>query len=50
MIRKRKKTKRVEEDEELLEKLDTQNKALKKIISVLKGTNNSKNQSKTNKK
>jgi hypothetical protein len=50
MSRKRKKIKKVQEDEDIFEKLDTQNKALKKIISVLKCTNNSKNQSKTSKK
>ena len=46
MSRKRKKIKKVQKDEDIFEKLDTQNKALKKIISVIKGNDNSKNQSK----
>ena len=48
MNRKRKKIKKVQEDENIFEKLDNQNKALKKIISVIKGNDSSKNQSKRN--
>lgn len=36
MGRKRKKIKKVSEDEELFEKLDTQNRALMKILKKLK--------------
>jgi hypothetical protein len=43
MNRKRKRIKKVSEDEELFEKLDTQNKALQKIIRKLKIRNDEQN-------
>ena len=39
MSRKRKKKKKAQDDEELFEKLETQNKALQKIIKKLKTKN-----------
>jgi len=36
MSRKRKKIKKVQEDEDIFEKLDTQNRALMKILKKLK--------------
>ncbi|MCA1759765.1 MAG: hypothetical protein LC658_08335 [Bacteroidales bacterium] len=43
MIRKRKKIKKVREDEDIFEKLETQNKALQKIIRKLKTGNDEQN-------
>jgi len=42
MSKKRKRIKKKEEDEELLEKLDSQNKALQKILKVLRSNNDTK--------
>ena len=49
MIRKRKKKKKVKDDEELFEKLETQNKALQKIIRKLKPRNDEQNSDNYNK-
>jgi hypothetical protein len=49
MSRKRKKIKKVSEDEELFEKLETQNKALQKIIRKLKIRNDEQNSDNKNK-
>jgi hypothetical protein len=43
MSRKRKKIKKVSEDEDILDKLETQNKALQKIIKKLKTKNDEQN-------
>jgi hypothetical protein len=43
MNRKRKKIKKVSEDEDILDKLETQNKALQKIIKKLKTKNDEQN-------
>jgi len=43
MSRKRKKIKKVKEDEDIFEKLETQNKALEKIIKKLKSGNKENN-------
>lgn len=48
MSRKRKKIKKVSEDEELFEKLETQNKALQKIIRKLKTRNDEQNSNNKN--
>ena len=49
MSRKRKKTKKDQEDEELLKKLETQNKALQKIIRKLKPGNDEQDSDNKNK-
>ena len=48
MSRKRKKTKKVQEEEELFKKLEIQNKALQKIIRKLKIRNDERNSNNKN--
>jgi hypothetical protein len=50
MNRKRKKTSKVQEEEELFKKLETQNRALQKIIRKLKIRNDERNSNNKNNK